>query len=154
MFAVLHVRKFEAVDVIRTSINCPTQYITNGLLFTTLIKFPLRKMVLLTIFFYLNDCCHFSRWSRIIQILYTEKAGIKFLLSFPSLQLVCGGLAGSTVALLTTPFDVVKTRLQTQVWVFIYSPLSQIRIPLFLFEMSQIKRLFPFSEHNQRTRNS
>lgn len=33
----------------------------------------------------------------------------------PSVQLVCGGLAGSTAALFTTPFDVVKTRLQTQV---------------------------------------
>lgn len=32
-----------------------------------------------------------------------------------NLQLVCGGLAGSTAALFTTPFDVVKTRLQIQV---------------------------------------
>ncbi|KAM0938843.1 putative mitochondrial carrier domain superfamily [Dioscorea sansibarensis] len=30
------------------------------------------------------------------------------------LQLLCGGLAGCTSVLFTTPFDVVKTRLQTQ----------------------------------------
>uniref|UniRef100_A0A9I9CM08 Uncharacterized protein n=1 Tax=Cucumis melo TaxID=3656 RepID=A0A9I9CM08_CUCME len=32
-----------------------------------------------------------------------------------SYHLVCGGVAGSTAALFTTPFDVVKTRLQTQI---------------------------------------
>jgi hypothetical protein len=38
-----------------------------------------------------------------------------FLHKIQSMQLVCGGLAGSTAALFTTPFDVVKTRIQTQV---------------------------------------
>ncbi|GFS37136.1 mitochondrial substrate carrier family protein [Actinidia rufa] len=31
------------------------------------------------------------------------------------IKLICGGLAGSTATLFTTPFDVVKTRLQTQI---------------------------------------
>ncbi|KAI3682169.1 hypothetical protein L2E82_50103 [Cichorium intybus] len=31
------------------------------------------------------------------------------------IKLLCGGLAGSTAVLFTTPFDVVKTRLQTQI---------------------------------------
>ena len=38
-----------------------------------------------------------------------------FSVLYSSFQLVCGGLAGSTAALFTTPFDVVKTRLQTQI---------------------------------------
>jgi len=38
-----------------------------------------------------------------------------------SLQLLCGGFAGSTAALCTTPFDVVKTRVQLQA----LSPISK-----------------------------
>ncbi|KAF6154683.1 hypothetical protein GIB67_000567, partial [Kingdonia uniflora] len=34
--------------------------------------------------------------------------------SDPYVKLLCGGLVGSTAALFTTPFDVVKTRLQTE----------------------------------------
>ncbi|KAL0312591.1 UNVERIFIED_CONTAM: protein MITOFERRINLIKE 1, chloroplastic [Sesamum radiatum] len=37
------------------------------------------------------------------------------LIMFPFVQLVCGGLAGCMASLFTTPFDVVKTRLQTQI---------------------------------------
>ena len=41
------------------------------------------------------------------------------------LQLLCGGFAGSTAALFTTPFDVVKTRVQLQVMQHMRMPHSQ-----------------------------
>ncbi|GLU04143.1 hypothetical protein SLE2022_213060 [Rubroshorea leprosula] len=52
---------------------------------------------------------------------YTYKSLKQMMLTSSSTQpntlqtLVCRGLAGSTAALFTTPFDAVKTRLQTQV---------------------------------------
>ncbi|PHT34340.1 hypothetical protein CQW23_26140 [Capsicum baccatum] len=41
-------------------------------------------------------------------------------------KLACGGLAGSTAALLTTPFDVVKTKLQTQDSFGVFGTLQEI----------------------------
>ncbi|XP_072958620.1 mitochondrial aspartate-glutamate transporter AGC1 [Typha angustifolia] len=54
----------------------------------------------------------FYTYERLKQMMLTSAAPNGSLSSWQTL--VCGGLAGSTAALFTTPFDVVKTRLQTQ----------------------------------------
>nr|CAD1844827.1 unnamed protein product [Ananas comosus var. bracteatus] len=54
----------------------------------------------------------FYTYERLKQLFLTAAAPNSTLSSWQTL--VCGGLAGSTAALFTTPFDVVKTRLQTQ----------------------------------------
>lgn len=44
-----------------------------------------------------------------------------YILTMMFLQLLCGGLSRCTFVLFTTPFDVVKTRLQTQISIDLFS---------------------------------